>query len=148
MIHYRNFDECLSFKALAGLPTIEVSRILTPERIDACAVNLPEGFIFSYAAAPVDEAIVVAMQELADEQQLIEKYKALIDGEVMNTGEKRMVLHHLARGQLGTPVISNGQNLRAFYEGERAKIAEFTEAVHRGKILGSTGKPFTTAVQI
>ena len=148
MIHYRNFDECLSFEALAGLPTIEVSRILTPERIDACTVNMPEGFTFSYAAAPVDEAIVDAMQELADEQQLIEKYKALIDGEVMNTGEKRMVLHHLARGQLGVPVISNGQNLRAFYEGERAKIAEFTEAVHRGKILGSTGKPFTTAVQI
>lgn len=148
MLHYRNLDESLSFDALARLPKVDVSRVLTAERIKACALRMPEGFSFNYAAAPVDEAIIDAMQQLSDEQQLIEKYEALANGEVMNTGENRMVLHHLARGQLGTPVLFNGQDLRAFYEGERAKIVEFSKAVHNGKILGSTEKPFTTAVQI
>ncbi|MDP2790618.1 MAG: glucose-6-phosphate isomerase [Rectinemataceae bacterium] len=148
MLHYRNLDECRGFDVLTRLPKVEVSRILTPERIEAYRIDMPEGFIFSYAAAPVDGKILDSLQDLADEQQLIEKYKALADGEVMNTGEKRMVLHHLARGQLGNPVFFDGQDLRAFYEGERAKILDFTKAVHAGRIQGSTGKPFAAAVQI
>jgi glucose-6-phosphate isomerase len=148
MIHYRNLDESVSFNALAKLPKVNVTHILSPERIKAFAAGMPEGFIFSYAAAPVDEAIINAMQELSDEQQLIEKYKALAAGEVMNTGEKRMVLHHLARGQLLDPVLFEGRDLRAFYEGERKKISEFAGLIHGGKIRGCTGKPFTAVVQI
>lgn len=148
MIHYRNLDECASFAALAAVPRVDISRALTPARIGAYTAPMPEGFAFCYAAAPVDEAILDAMQKLADEQQLADKYIALAGGEVMNTGENRMVLHHLARGQLKGQVHSAGQDLRAFYEGERRKIADFAAAVHAGKIRGSTGKPFRTAVQI
>lgn len=148
MIQYRNLDECSSFAALASLPKVDVSRALTPERVVAYATQMPEGFAFCYAAAPVNEALIDAMQRLADVQELVEKYKALVGGEVMNTGEKRMVLHHLARGQLGRAVVSGGQDIRDFYEAERGRIADFAEAVHSGKLLGSTGKSFETAVQI
>jgi len=33
----------------------------------------------------------------------------------MNPGEKRLVLHHLLRGQVGKPVIHGGKNLGEFY---------------------------------
>ncbi|MFA6366368.1 MAG: hypothetical protein WCX13_04200, partial [Candidatus Hydrogenedentales bacterium] len=148
MIQYRNLDDCNSYAALASLPKVDVARALTPERIAAYTAQMPEGFTFCYAAAPVNEALIDAMQKLADVQELVEKYKALVSGEVMNTGEKRMVLHHLARGQLGRAVVSGGQDIREFYEAERGKIADFAKAVHSGKTLGSTGKPFATAVQI
>jgi glucose-6-phosphate isomerase len=96
----------------------------------------------------VDEKVLAAMGELAEEQGLIEKYRLLAEGEIMNTGEGRMVLHHLARGRLGKAVLREDRDLRAFYEGERERAAEFARAVHSGKILGSTDEPFATVVQI
>jgi hypothetical protein len=43
------------------------------------------------------------------------KYFVVYNGEVVNTGEKRMVLHQLTRGQLGKDVIADGVNKRDFY---------------------------------
>ncbi len=148
MIQYRNIDERESFSVLGKLPNIDIAAALTPERVANFTIKMPEGFIFGYAASPVDETIIDALQRLADEQQLIEKYKALAGGEMMNTGEKRMVLHHLARGRLDGAVVAEGQDLREFYEGERRRIADFAAAIHSGKIRGSTGKRFSSAVQI
>ena len=51
--------------------------------------------------------------------QLSEKYEALYNGEMINTGEKRLVLHQLTRGQLGEPVIADGVDKRAFYAAEQ-----------------------------
>ena len=43
-------------------------------------------------------------------------------GEVINTGEKRMVLHQLTRGQLGKDVNADGVNKREFYIDQQKKI--------------------------
>lgn len=148
MIQYNPLDTLMSFKKLQDLPKVDVGSMLDRKRIEGYSIHGPDGFLFDYAMAPVDESILMAMQDLASEQQLIEKYKSLASGEIMNTGEKRMVLHHLARGELCGPVVFNGQNLRTFYEEERQKAANFAQNVHSGKIVGSTGKRFTTVVQI
>jgi glucose-6-phosphate isomerase (EC 5.3.1.9) len=60
------------------------------------------------------------LQALADEQELVEKYRLLVEGEIMNTGEKRMVLHHMARGRLGKAVRWEGQDMEAFYSPGKA----------------------------
>ena len=84
----------------------------------------------------------------AKEAQLTEKFAALYNGEVINTGEKRRVLHHLCRGQLGEDVIADGVNKRAFYLGEQEKIADFANKVHSGEIANAAGEKFTTVCQI
>ena len=66
------------------------------------------------------------LQKLADEAQLTEKFEALYNGEVINTGEKRMVLHHLTRGQLGEAVNADGTDKRAFYKEQQQKIADLS----------------------
>ena len=43
------------------------------------------------------------------------KRQALYNGEMINTGEKRLVLHQLTRGQLGDTVTADGVDKRAFY---------------------------------
>jgi glucose-6-phosphate isomerase len=96
----------------------------------------------------VTEDMLNGLQQLADEQQLIGKYEFLYNGGIANCGENRMVLHHLTRGQLGKDVLYKGKNLRASYLEQQKKIADFCDAVHAGKIKGSTGKPFETVVQI
>ncbi len=146
---YRNLTESESFKALKNLPKPEpLRKSLTGERVRAYVVAEGGGISYNYAAKQVDEEVLNLLQRLADEQEAVAKYRELLDGEIMNTGEKRMVLHHLVRGQLGKDVISQGKNLRAFYRGEQEKVYAFAEKVHGGKIVGSTGKPFRRVVQI
>ncbi len=148
MTSYKNLDECTAFKKLESLPKVDVAGILSPERIGASIMEMAAGLSFSYAAAPVDKAIIDCLEDLAGEQQLLEKYRALLSGEVMNTGEGRKVLHHLARGRLGDGFKNTEADLRAFYEEERIKAADFARAVHAGTIRGSTGKILRNAVQI
>ena len=67
---------------------------------------------------------------------------------MVNTGEKRLVLHQLCRGQLGEDVIADGVNKREFYVKQQKRIAEFAEKVHNGTITNAAGEKFTTVVQI
>ena len=64
---------------------------------------------YNYAAKSVNDALLSDLQALADEQQLIAKYKELLNGAFVNTGENRMVLHQLTRGQQGTDVLFEGK---------------------------------------
>ncbi|MFW5711308.1 MAG: glucose-6-phosphate isomerase, partial [Spirochaetota bacterium] len=147
-LQFRNLDTTDSYAVLQKLPVPGLHEILTTERVSACTIPAGGGLSFNYAALPVDNKISTALAELAEEQQLIDKYRALLDGERMNTGENRMVLHHLTRGQLGNAVEENGQDLRKFYHTQLERIASFSAKIHNGSIKGSTGKSFTTVVQI
>ena len=71
-----------------------------------------------------------------------------MNGEVINTGEKRMVLHQLTRGQLGKDVMADGVNKREFYINEVKRIADFANDVHSGKLLNEKGEKYTTVCQI
>jgi glucose-6-phosphate isomerase len=146
-ITYSNLDKTESFRRLSRLSAPTVTR-LEASQVEDRDVAGAEGLHFNYAAKQVDDEVLAALGELAAEQQLIEKYHALLDGEVMNTGEGRMVLHHLTRGQLGEPVSVEGQDKRAFYAQQQSRVSDFAQAVHAGRITGSTGKPFDTVMQI
>ncbi|MDR1095492.1 MAG: glucose-6-phosphate isomerase [Spirochaetaceae bacterium] len=122
--------------------------VLNAARVKAYTVPLAAGLAFNYAAKIVDDGLLAALQAAADEAELAAKYRALLNGEAVNTGENRKVLHHLLRGQQGGAVIENGRDLGAFYAGQLERFTAFADAVHAGKIKGATGKRFTTAVQI
>ena len=150
MTEYRNLDTAEAFSKLKGLRPYDIKNGLDGKRIRESTIAEAGSLSYNYAAMPVDGKIIDALQALADEQQLIEKYKALLSGEVINTGEKRMVLHQLTRGRAldGLTVNADGVEKGAFYEGELEKIRDFSEKVRSGKIKGSTGKEITTVVQI
>ncbi len=63
------------------------------ERVKKYSVPMAAGLSFNYAAKEIDDAILDALKKLANEAQLSEKFEALYNGEVINTGEKRLVLH-------------------------------------------------------
>ncbi len=149
MINWNNLDSCEAYNKMRSLKgQVRLSDVLNAERVKAYEVPMASGLVYNYAAKQVNEQILTVLQELAEEQQLIEKYRALLDGETINTGENRKVLHQLARGQLGKDVLHEGKNLRAFYAGEQAKIAAFAKKVHSGEIVGTKGDKFATVVQI
>ena len=151
-VQFRNLDTASSYKLLHGEERVKLSEVLTAERVNRyqCEYDLRSGesLIYNYAAKLVTDSILARMQALADEQQLIDKYRMIIDGETMNTGERRMVLHHLCRGELAGPVVHENRNLGEFYEEQRDRLSRFAEDVLAGAITSPSGKPFTSVVQI
>ena len=151
-MEWNNLDSCKSFHLLKNLKRVHLPDVFngedTAERVRRYSVPMAAGLTYNYAAKPVNEEITAALQNLAKEQELIEKYKLLVNGDFINTGEKRMVLHHLTRGQLGNDVVFNGVNMRRFYLKELDKIEAFSKDIHSGKICAPNGKPFQAAVQI
>jgi glucose-6-phosphate isomerase len=150
-MRFINFDKTSAYKKLAEYAAsvkFDFRKMLDAKRVGQCLIPMAAGLNYSWAAKAVDEKAVKLLQELADEQELIVKYKALLDGEVMNTGEKRKVLHHLLRGEQGKPVIEDGKNIGDFYRKELERFCSFASAVHDGKYKSSTGKLFSEVVQI
>ena len=152
MLNWKNFDELSSYQALKDAKRVDVKTVMSgdsgAERVKKYHVPMAEGLDYNYAAKAVDDDILGKLADLAKEAQLAEKFEELYDGAVINTGEKRLVLHHLTRGQLGKDVIADGVNKRDFYVEQQKRIAEFANKVHAGEILNEKGEKFTTVVQI
>ena len=152
MINWNNLDTLASFQELLNVERVNLKEVMSgengAERVKKYSVPMAEGLAFNYGARPVDDTVLTALAKVAEEAQLTEKFEALYNGEVINTGEKRRVLHHLTRGQLGEAVVADGVDKRAFYVEQQQKIAELANKVHAGEITNAAGEKFTTVVQI
>ena len=153
MLHWNNLDTLTAFEKLkARKGSVNLQEAMAGEsgarRVLTYAVPMACGLTYNYAAKAVDDELLSVLKELAEQAQLQEKYEALYNGEMINTGEKRLVLHQLTRGQLGNPVVVDGVDKYAFYTGEQKKAAAFAEKVHAGEIANADGEKFTTVVQI
>ncbi len=153
MISWKNFDSLASYKKLQALKgRVNIAKAMAgesgAERAKKYSVPMSNGLAFNYAAKQVDDTVLAALAELAGEAQLSEKYEALYNGEIINTGEKRLVLHQLCRGQLGGDVMADGVNKRKFYTEQQRKFSDFADKVHAGEITNAAGEKFTTVVQI
>ena len=153
MATWKNLDTLDSFGELKELKNhVDIAAALSGEeggkRVADYSAPMAAGLSYNYAAKEVDETVLAALAKLADEAQLIDKFQELFNGAVINTGENRMVLHHLARKQLGNPVVVDGVDKREFYVAQQKKAADFANKVHAGEITNEAGEKFTTVVQI
>ena len=153
MAEWKNLDTLNAYKALTESDhRVDLRSVLAgaagAERVKAYSAPMACGLAYNYAAKQVDDEILAMLADLAKESDLAGKFEELYNGAMINTGEKRLVLHHLTRGQLGADVVRDGVNKRDFYTGEQAKIADFAAKVHSGEIANAAGEKFTTVVQI
>ena len=152
MITWKNLDTISAYQKLQEAAPVNLAEVMAGEkgadRVKKYSVPMAAGLTFNYAAKQVDDKILEALVKLAEETQLAEKFEALYNGEVINTGEKRRVLHHMTRGQLGGAVVADGVDKRSFYVDQQKKIAELADKVHSGEITNGAGEKFTTVVQI
>ena len=152
MVTWSNFDTLTSYEELPQIDRVKLAEVMSGEngadRVKKYSIPMAAGLTYNYAAKQVDDQVLEGLEKLAKEAQLADKFKALYNGEVINTGEKRLVLHHLTRGQLGDAVVADGVDKRAFYVEQQEKIAEFANKVHAGEITNAAGEKFTTVVQI
>ncbi len=153
MAEWKNLDTLSAFQALKEKKdSVDLKAVMTGEngakRVAKYSVPIGCGLTYNYAAKQVDDDVLAALADLAKEAELTEKYAELYNGAVINTGEKRLVLHQLARGQQGKDVIADGVNKRDFYVEQQNRANEFASKVHAGEITNAAGEKFTTVVQI
>lgn len=152
MIKWNNLDTISAYQELLKVAPVNLVEVMAGEngadRVKNYTVPMGAGLAFNYAAKQVNDQVLALLEKLAEETQLTEKFQALYNGEVINTGEKRLVLHHMTRGQLGDAVVVDGADKRAFYTEQQNKIAELANKVHSGELTNAAGEKFTTVVQI
>ena len=152
MISWNNLDTLASYQDVKNVNRVNLIDAMSgengAERVKKYNAPMAAGLTFNYASKQVDDTVLDALVKLAKEAQLLEKFQALYNGEVVNTGEKRLVLHHMTRGQLGNAVEADGVDKRTFYVAQQERIAEFANKVHNGEITNAAGEKFTTVVQI
>ena len=152
MITWKNMDTLAAYTDLLAAEKVCLACAMSGEnganRVKNYTVPMGAGMDFNFGARPVNDNILSILAAFAKEQQLTDKFAALYNGEVITTGEKRKVLHHMCRGQLGGAVMADGVDKREFYVGEQNKIAAFANKVHAGEITNAAGEKFTTVCQI
>ena len=152
MVTWDNLDTLASFQNLSKTGRIDLKKVMSgengAERVKNYSIPMAEGLVYNYAAKQVDDDVLEALVKLAEEAQLSEKFEELYNGAVINTGENRLVLHQLTRGQLGKAVVADGVDKRKFYVEQQQRIADFANKVHAGEITNAAGEKFTTVVQI
>ena len=118
MVTWNNLDTLDSFDKLSKVERVNLAEVMSGEnganRVKNYSVPMAEGFTYNYAAKAVDDNVLDALVKLAEEAQLAEKFEELYNGAVINTGENRLVLHQLTRGQLGNAVVADGVDKRKF----------------------------------
>ena len=152
MINWKNLDTLASFEKLNSLEKVNLACAMSgeegAERVKKYTAPMGADMDFNYGARAVNDEILCAMKELSEEAQLAAKFEALYNGEVINTGEKRLVMHHMTRGQLGEDVVVDGVNKREFYLEQQKKFTDLANKIHAGEITNAAGEKFTTVVQI
>ncbi len=153
MTSWKNLSSLSAYQKLVGSSkkvdlTTAMAGTAGAERVASYSVPMSSGLAYNYASKAVDDEILADLVSLANEAELVDKYAELYNGAVINTGEKRLVLHQLTRGQLGDAVIADDVDKRAFYKEQQDKIAAFANKVHSGEIVNAAGEKFTTVVQI
>ncbi|MDR0477002.1 MAG: glucose-6-phosphate isomerase [Desulfobulbaceae bacterium] len=108
-------------------------------------------FRLLYATERIDEQTLAALQALADECQIIDQFKAMRRGAVLNkidgyASENRQVLHTACRDIFTAEPAEPKATAQA--KAELAKLKSFLEEVATGAVSAPGGKQFTTMLHV
>jgi glucose-6-phosphate isomerase len=138
-------------KELAGAP-FDLTR---PGALDGARVQAYRavacGYDYLYATQRLDDQVLAALQELADEAGLVDQFLAMKGGAVMNriegvASENRQVLHTASRDVFSAEPANPEASARA--EEQLARLRRFLEEVDQGRLVNHRGESFTTMVQV
>ena len=96
----------------------------------------------------IDDAVLTALVELAEQVGLAERRDAMFAGEKINVTEGRAVLHTALRDPDDAEVVVDGTNVVPEVHQVLEKVYGFADRVRSGEWKGVTGKPIETVVNI
>ena len=151
------FQDFSNFKAVARLAYLarEPHDLTTSEGLSAQRIREFRasscGFDLLYGTQRITPEVLSALQDLADEAGLIDTFKAMKQGAVLNriegyACENRQVLHTASRDIfVETPEFPDAT---AKAKIELAKLHAFLNDLESGRVVNTKGQSFTTMVQV
>ncbi len=104
--------------------------------------------LFDFSKNRITEKTIELLIDLAHEASLEEKIKGMFSGEVINTTEKRRVMHWALRVPENKEVVVDGKNITKDVWNVLKKIEHFVKKVRSGTHMGFTNKKITDVVNI
>lgn len=151
---YRNFNELPAQAKLSqlALNPLDLSRpgVVNPERIANYRAS-GGGFDLLFFGQRLDERVLAALQELADESQAVRQFAAMRQGAVLNliegfASENRQVLHCSCRDVFSKMPVEPKSAEQA--KTELAKLRCFLMELADGRLSAPNGEPFTGMIQV
>lgn len=109
-----------------------------------CEVDL----LFDFSRQRVAPETLQLLFKLADARGLRAAMQAMFSGERINVTESRAVLHTALRSKSDQPILVDGKDVLPEVRDNLARMREFVDGVHHGRVVGHTGKAFTDVVNI
>ena len=106
------------------------------------------GLYLDYSKNRVTDETLTLLAALAQECGLRERTAAMFRGDVINTTERRSVLHVALRMPKGETLTVGGTDVVAEVHGVLDRMIAFAEALRSGRWLGHTGKRIRNVVNI
>jgi glucose-6-phosphate isomerase len=103
---------------------------------------------FDFSRQLLDAQTIRLLIALAEARGLRQRIDSMVAGEKINTTENRAVLHVALRNRSDRPILVDGQDVMPEVRASLAKMRNFVEGIHGGRIHGATGKTFTDIVNI
>lgn len=151
---FQDFDQIKAvqrLKQLAQKPyDLTAPAALSSERIASYRTSAC-GFDFFYSTQRVNQQVMQALQEFADEARLVDQFKAMKSGAIMNRvigyeSEERQVLHTACRDIFTEiPLVPQAT---AEAKSQLARLKNFLADLENGTVTNQQGQPFTTMVQV
>ncbi len=104
--------------------------------------------LFDFSKNRITDKTLPLLIDLAKQQGLDAKIRAMFSGELINTTENRAVLHTALRNTGDRSVYVNGQDVMPEVRHVLAKMRVFCASVRSGEWKGHTGKAITDVVNI
>lgn len=106
------------------------------------------GLFLDYSKNRATPETLNLLLTLAQEAKLDAKIKAMFAGDIINTTEKRAVLHTALRSTAQQSIIAEGQDIVPEVQQTLNKMQQFVTSVTSGQWKGYTGKAITDIVSI
>ena len=148
------FDQLVAHARLTKLASspydLSESRALTGERVDSYQVECAD-FTMLYSTQCLDDKVFAALQQLADESGVIEQFKAMAAGAVINRidgvdSENRQVLHTACRDIFSKTPMAPAATSQS--REQLAGLKGFLNDLEHGRLLNDRGETFTDMIHI
>lgn len=134
-------------KEIAGKFCMKEAFKNDPQRFEKFSVTYGD-LLFDFSKNLITEQTLPLLIQLAKRADLSEKTEAMFTGSIINTTEKRAVLHTALRNRSNKPVYFRGEDVMPEINKVLARMRVFTEQVRSGEWKGFTGKAITDVVNI
>ncbi|KFZ36587.1 glucose-6-phosphate isomerase [Shewanella mangrovi] len=130
-----------------NLPHMRTLFADNPKRFEQLSLKKCDLFL-DYSKNRLTDEVLQQLFALAKDAGLKQKITAMFNGDIINTTEKRAVLHTALRAAADADIRVDGVNVVPEVQATLAKMEQFVADVHEGRWLGYTGKAITDVVSI